>query len=98
MVCACTPICIRNCITVDTSHIVAYICHLHVAFYFHHSLNHINILTLYGYSVDGPNPCLVYELMPGGSLEDRLACHVCIRLFDFFLSAPQFATVILKCL
>jgi interleukin-1 receptor-associated kinase 1 len=33
---------------------------------------HENILSLYAYSFDGETPCLVYELMQNGSLEDRL--------------------------
>ncbi|KAL1417118.1 hypothetical protein MTO96_027171 [Rhipicephalus appendiculatus] len=31
-----------------------------------------NILPLYGVSLDGPEPCIVYQFMPNGSLEDRL--------------------------
>lgn len=37
---------------------------------------HDNILSLYGYSLDGPEPCLVYQFMANGSLEDRLGCRV----------------------
>ncbi|RZC40930.1 serine/threonine-protein kinase pelle [Asbolus verrucosus] len=40
-----------------------------------HCLNayrHDNVLPLYGYSVDGPQPCLVYQYMSGGCLERRL--------------------------
>lgn len=33
-----------------------------------------NILPFYGVSLDGPEPCLVYQYMPNGSLEDRLLC------------------------
>ncbi|XP_043472901.1 serine/threonine-protein kinase pelle-like [Leptopilina heterotoma] len=33
---------------------------------------HDNILALYAYSVNGEAPCLLYQLMPNGSLEDRL--------------------------
>lgn len=33
---------------------------------------HENILSLYAYSIDGEAPCLVYQLMKNGSLEDRL--------------------------
>lgn len=33
---------------------------------------HKNLLKLFGYSVDGPTYCLIYEYMPGGSLQDRL--------------------------
>ncbi|CAH1783278.1 unnamed protein product [Owenia fusiformis] len=38
---------------------------------------HENILTLRGYSEDGPQFCLVYQYMVNGSLEDRLACKNC---------------------
>lgn len=33
---------------------------------------HRNIVNLYGFSVDGPSKCLVYEYLCNGSLEDRL--------------------------
>ncbi|XP_052744872.1 serine/threonine-protein kinase pelle isoform X3 [Bicyclus anynana] len=33
---------------------------------------HDNILPLYGYSLGGPEACLVYQFMAGGSLEQRL--------------------------
>ena len=33
-----------------------------------------NIVPLYGISLDGPEACIVYQLMPNGSLEDRLLC------------------------
>ncbi|XP_041349899.1 LRR receptor-like serine/threonine-protein kinase GSO2 [Gigantopelta aegis] len=36
---------------------------------------HENIVTLYGYALDGPSLCLVYQYMVNGSLEDRLQCH-----------------------
>lgn len=36
------------------------------------SCRHDNILPLYGYSYGGKEPCLVYQLMGGGSLEDRI--------------------------
>uniref|UniRef100_A0A914YL67 non-specific serine/threonine protein kinase n=1 Tax=Panagrolaimus superbus TaxID=310955 RepID=A0A914YL67_9BILA len=36
---------------------------------------HDNILSLYGYSLDGPEPCLLYQYMANGSLEDRLLCR-----------------------
>ncbi|GMR48238.1 hypothetical protein PMAYCL1PPCAC_18433 [Pristionchus mayeri] len=35
---------------------------------------HDNILPVYGYSLDGPEPCLVYQFMANGSLDDRLQC------------------------
>uniref|UniRef100_T1GI01 non-specific serine/threonine protein kinase n=1 Tax=Megaselia scalaris TaxID=36166 RepID=T1GI01_MEGSC len=38
---------------------------------FLNSCRHDNILSIYGYSI-GENPCLVYQLMDGGSLHDRL--------------------------
>lgn len=37
------------------------------------SARHDNILPLYGYSVNGDEPCLVYQLMLGDSLERRLS-------------------------
>ena len=37
---------------------------------------HDNILALYGYSLDGPDPCIIYQYMAGGSLEDRLLAKV----------------------
>lgn len=36
------------------------------------SYRHDNILPLYGYSIGGPQPCLVYQYMPGDCLERRL--------------------------
>lgn len=33
-----------------------------------------NILPLYAVALDGPEPCLVYQYMCNGSLEDRLLC------------------------
>lgn len=36
------------------------------------SYRHDNILPLYAYSIGGPQPCLVYQFMPGGCLERRL--------------------------
>ncbi|VDL77103.1 unnamed protein product [Nippostrongylus brasiliensis] len=36
---------------------------------------HDNILPLYAFSLDGPEPCLVYQYMSNGSLEDRLLCR-----------------------
>lgn len=37
-----------------------------------HKYRHDNILPLYGYCIKGEKPCLVYQLMKGGSLEQRL--------------------------
>jgi len=37
-------------------------------------VQHHNIVPLLGWSQDAPAPCLVYALMEGGSLQDRLAC------------------------
>lgn len=39
------------------------------------AVRHDNILPLYGYSLGGDFPCLVYQFMPNGSLEDRLLCR-----------------------
>lgn len=39
------------------------------------AVRHDNILPLYGYSLGGDYPCLVYQFMPNGSLEDRLLCR-----------------------
>ena len=46
-------------------------------FWILNAFRHPNILPLYGYSAGGGGggfPCLVYEFMPNGSLEDRLLC------------------------
>lgn len=40
---------------------------------FLNAARHDNILPLYGYSVNGVEPCLVYQLMLGSSLEHRLS-------------------------
>lgn len=37
-----------------------------------YSNRHANIVALYGYSLNGEKPCLVYELMKNGSLDSRL--------------------------
>ena len=37
-------------------------------------IQHPNVVQLLGSSTDGASPCLVYALMEGGSLQDRLAC------------------------
>ena len=39
------------------------------------AVRHDNILPLYGYSLGGDFPCLVYQFMPNGSLEDLLLCR-----------------------
>ncbi|XP_025191392.1 serine/threonine-protein kinase pelle isoform X2 [Melanaphis sacchari] len=39
------------------------------------SCRHDNILSLYGFSIGGEKPCLVYQYMINGSLEDRLQCR-----------------------
>ncbi|VVC27834.1 Protein kinase, ATP binding site,Protein kinase domain,Serine/threonine-protein kinase, active site,Death [Cinara cedri] len=39
------------------------------------SCRHDNILSLYGFSIGGEKPCLVYQYMVNGSLEDRLQCR-----------------------
>jgi serine/threonine protein kinase len=39
-------------------------------------VQHVNIVPLLGSSKDGMAPCLVYALMEGGSLQDRLACRL----------------------
>ncbi|KAK6642659.1 hypothetical protein RUM43_004161 [Polyplax serrata] len=39
------------------------------------SYRHDNILPLYGFSIDGEDPCLIYQYLPNGSLEDRLLCR-----------------------
>ncbi|CAD6190724.1 unnamed protein product [Caenorhabditis auriculariae] len=36
---------------------------------------HDNILPIYAYSLEGAEPCLVYQFMANGSLEDRLLCR-----------------------
>ncbi|KAK6175066.1 hypothetical protein SNE40_013603 [Patella caerulea] len=38
------------------------------------SYRHENIVTLYGYAIDGPSLCLIYQHMVNGSLEDCLQC------------------------
>ncbi|CAG7832147.1 unnamed protein product [Allacma fusca] len=42
---------------------------------FLNAYRHDNILPLYGYSLVGEHPCLVYQFMHNGSLEDRLLCR-----------------------
>ncbi|EFA05720.1 serine/threonine-protein kinase pelle [Tribolium castaneum] len=51
-----------------------------------HCLNayrHDNILPLYGYSIDGPQHCLVYQYMSGGSLEHRLHIRDASRVLSW---------------
>ncbi|XP_074032514.1 serine/threonine-protein kinase pelle-like [Leptinotarsa decemlineata] len=36
------------------------------------SYRHDNVLPLYGYSVGGSHPCLIYQYMAGGALDNRL--------------------------
>ncbi|KAK3927079.1 Pelle-like serine/threonine-protein kinase pik-1 [Frankliniella fusca] len=43
-------------------------------------IRHENILQLYGVSFNGNQPCLVYQFMEKGSLEDRLQCRVLFEL------------------
>lgn len=38
-------------------------------------LRHPNLVILYGYCYEPPQLCLVYELITGGALKDRLACR-----------------------
>ncbi|XP_063238395.1 serine/threonine-protein kinase pelle-like isoform X2 [Bacillus rossius redtenbacheri] len=42
---------------------------------FPNSCRHDNVLPIYGVSLGGPAPCLVYQFMPNGSVEDRLLCR-----------------------
>lgn len=39
------------------------------------SYRHDNILPLYGFSLGAEEPCLIYQYLPNGSLEDRLLCR-----------------------
>ncbi|XP_012941607.2 interleukin-1 receptor-associated kinase 4 isoform X2 [Aplysia californica] len=39
------------------------------------NFRHENIVLLMGYSIEGDSRCLVYQYMPNGSLEERLACR-----------------------
>ncbi|XP_065226338.1 pelle-like serine/threonine-protein kinase pik-1 [Planococcus citri] len=45
---------------------------------------HDNILPLYGYSIDGEKPCLIYQFMSNGSLEDRLQCRQGTRALSWW--------------
>ncbi len=42
-----------------------------------------NILPIYGVSLDGPEPCLVYQYMPNGSLEDRFVFEIKVSKLKF---------------
>lgn len=45
-------------------------------------LNHENLVKLIGYCADGDQRLLVYEFMPGGSLEGRLlGTYILLTLF-----------------
>lgn len=52
-------------------------------------LRHPNIVHLIGAATDGPTPCLVMALVPGGSLRDRLVCLPSARDEWKPLSWPQ---------
>jgi serine/threonine protein kinase len=52
------------------------------------SCRHDNILPLFGFSVGGYEPCLVYQFMPNGSLEDRLLCRVVI-FYQYYTSEVE---------
>ena len=39
-------------------------------------LQYVNIVPMLGWNKDGMTPCLVYSLMEGGTLQDRLTCSV----------------------
>ncbi len=47
-----------------------------------HRFRHPNIIILSGYSVKGPQLCLVYEYMKNGSLEDHLVCKVRLKVMN----------------
>lgn len=55
----------RNAMKIEMQQILNELRHLN-------NCRHDNILPLYGYSYGGKEPCLVYQLMGGGSLEDRI--------------------------
>lgn len=54
------------------------------------SCRHDNILPLFGFSVGGDEPCLVYQFMPNGSLEDRLLCRVVIVISIMYQNQKYF--------
>lgn len=39
-------------------------------------LRHNNIVPIFGYSIDGPTPCIVCEYIDGGSLQQKIAAKV----------------------
>ncbi|XP_021200623.3 interleukin-1 receptor-associated kinase 4 [Helicoverpa armigera] len=39
-------------------------------------LRHENIVPIFGYSIDGPTPCIVCEYIDGGSLQQKIAAKV----------------------
>lgn len=57
---------IKNAIKIEMQQILNELRHLN-------SCRHDNILPIYGYSYGGKEPCLVYQLMAGGSLENRIS-------------------------
>lgn len=57
------------------------------------SCRHDNIVPLYGFSIDGAEPCLVYQFMAGGSLEKRL--HIKDPKDKKFLSLEQRNRIVL---
>jgi len=64
---------------------------------------HENIVLLLGYSVDGPQKCLIYEYMPNGSLEDRLCCYkgtppLSWKLRLYIVHAPKSCKMYKRCL
>jgi len=57
---------------------------------------HANLMKLLGYSTDGPHRCIVYEFMPNGSLEDRLACRVSRLLASTLALLDNWPNILLK--
>ena len=41
---------------------------------------HPNVVSLLGFSCDGPELALIYEYMVNGALSHRLDCRVCMQL------------------
>lgn len=48
-----------------------------------HKIQHPNIISFLGCSIDGDSRFIVYELMPNGSLETQLHGNAVISFFDF---------------